>query len=302
MKYDDMNLIQFQKQFSSEKACEEYLYKLKWPNGYRCEKCGHTHSYVTSTRKLNLHECVSCGYQSTVTVGTIFEKTRTELNKWFLAIYLVSNDKRGISSSMLKGEIEVTYKTAWLMIHKIRHAMGKRDSLYNLSGIIELDDAYFGAPTEGGKRGRGTEQSIVLVGLSLNKQGIPQYLKMEVIQDIKGSTLNNFAKRVIEPKSVIHCDGFPSYLKLKEEGYQLEMINFDTEKNPDHLHWLHTIISNAKAFIGGTFHGLDPKHLQAYLNEFCYRFNRRKFKRTMFSRLINCCIQTPTITFTELVG
>ena len=302
MSYDNMNLFQFQKQFSTEKACEDYLFNIKWPKGFRCPKCGNIHCFITTTRKLNIYECSECGYQSTVIVGTIFEKTRTDLTKWFLAIYLFANDKRGISSAMLAKEIGVTYKTAWLMLHKLRHAMGKRDENYNLSNIIELDDAYFGAPTEGGKRGRGTEQTKVLVGLSLNKKGHPLYLKMEVINDIKAATIKDFAKKAIEPKSIILCDGYKSYLSLSKEGYKLDNQVFNPKDNPDHLHWLHTIISNAKAFIGGTFHGLDPKHLQAYLNEFSYRFNRRKFLSSLFSRLLTCCTLTKTITYTELMG
>lgn len=300
-KYNTMNLYQFQKQFSTEEFCENHLFHLKWPNGYVCEKCGHRHHYVTKTRKLTIYECKECRYQSTVTVGTIFEKTRTPLTKWFLAIFLIGHDKRGISTSMLSKEISVAYTTAWLMLHKIRYAMATRDQNYNLSGIIELDDAYFGAPTEGGKRGRGTEQTKVLIGLSLNKKGHPLYLKMEIINDIKGTTITDFAKRLIKPNSTIHSDGYKSYFSLTKEGYKLENHVFDPKGNPDHLNWLHKIVSNAKAFIAGTFHGLDSKHLQAYLNEFTYRFNRRKFKGEWFSRLLTCCVSTQTITYSELI-
>src|SRR5699024_1591471 len=128
---------------------------------------GHKEYFVTRTRKLTLYECKQCRYQATVTSGTVMEKTRTSLVKWFLAIYLVAHDKRGISAARLASEIEVTFKTALLMLHKICRAMGERDSEYTLAGIVELDDAFFGAPTEGGKRGRGTEKTKVLVGLSL---------------------------------------------------------------------------------------------------------------------------------------
>lgn len=229
------------------------------------------------------------------------EKTRTDLRKWFWAIFLVAHDKRGVSASMLSEELEITYKTAWLMLHKIRKAMGERDTRYTLAGIVELDDAYFGAPTEGGKRGRGTDQAKVLVGLSLNAKGHPQYLKMEVIPDVKGTTLVEFAHRTIESGSMINSDAYRSYNALAEAGYQHNAKTFDAKNDPDHLNWLHTIISNAKAFIGGTFHGLDPKHLQAYLNEFCFRFNRRRFKGELFNRLLSCCASTGTVTYSELV-
>jgi transposase-like protein len=299
-KQETISLIQFQKQFATEKACHDHLFSMKWPEGYRCPRCGHDQCFQTNSRKLTLYECKQCRYQATVTVGTVMEKTRTDLRKWFWAIFLVAHDKRGVSASMLSEELEITYKTAWLMLHKIRKAMGERDTHYTLAGIVELDDAYFGAPTEGGKRGRGTDQAKVLVGLSLNEKGHPQYLKMEVIPDVKGTTLIEFAHRTIESGSVINSDAYRSYNALAEEGFQHKAKAFNPKDDPDHLHWLHTIISNAKAFIGGTFHGLDPKHLQAYLNEFSFRFNRRKFKGELFNRLLSCCASTKTITYSEL--
>ena len=300
--YQKMSLISFQKQFSSEEACQAHLFTLKWKDGYSCDKCGHAAYYVTNTRQLRLYECKQCRYQSTVVVGTVMEKTRTDLRKWFLAIYFIAHDKRGISAYKLSKEIEVTYKTAWLMLHKIRTAMRKREAASTLSGIVELDDAFFGAPAEGGKRGRGTEKTKVLVGLSLNKKGHPLYLKMEVIPDIQGETIIDFAKKRIIPGSTISSDAYRSYRALAGAGYRHEYQVYDAKKTPDHLHWLHTVLSNAKAFVGGTFHGLDSRHLQAYLDEFCYRFNRRKFEGEWFSRLLTVCTSTKTITHSELVG
>lgn len=299
-KQESMNLIQFTKQFTSEEACHDHLFKMKWPDGFRCVKCGHDQYFETKTRKLTLYECTQCRYQATVTVGTIMEKTRVDLLKWFWAIFLVAHDKRGISAVMLSEELDLDYKTAWLMLHKIRNAMGERDAKYTLVGIVELDDAFFGAPTEGGKRGRGTDQTKVLVGLSLNDKGHPQYVKMKVVPDVKGTTLVEFANGAIKPGSVISSDAYRSYNALAKEGFQHEAKEFNPKENPDHLQWLHTVISNAKAFVGGTYHGLDAKHLQSYLDEYCYRFNRRKFKGELFNRLLACCASTPTITFSEL--
>jgi transposase-like protein len=258
--------------------------------------------FETKTRKLTLYECKKCRYQATVTVGTVMEKTRTDLTKWFLAIYLIAHDKRGISASRIAEEIEVTYKTAWLMLHKIRQAMKKRDAKYTLAGIVELDDAFFGALSEGGKRGRGTDKAKVLVGLSLNKQGHPLYLKMEVVPNIKAKTLLDFAEKRIQPGSTISSDAYHSYRALEGAGFKHDYQVYNAKESPDHLHWLHTVISNAKAFVGGTFHGLDSKHLQAYLDEFCYRFNRRKFKGEWFSLLGTLCASSKTITYSELVG
>lgn len=297
-----LSLIQFQALYPTEAACCERLFQAKWPDGFRCPKCDHSQAYCIRTRKLPLYECVECGYQPSLTVDTVMENTRTDLRKWFLAIYLETQDKRGISAIYLAETIDVTYKTAWLMLHKIRNAMGQRDAQYQLASIVELDDAYFGAPTEGGKRGRGTEQTQVLVGVSLDPKGRPQYAKLEVIPDIKGVTLVDFARRCIKPGSTINSDAYRSFKALADKGYELQSMKFNVKENPDHLKWLHTIISNAKAFIGGTYHGLDPKHLQMYLNEFCYRFNRRKMKSRLFDHLLNLCASTSTITYSELTG
>jgi transposase-like protein len=301
-KQETMNLIQFQNKFTSESACQIHLFNMKWSDGYKCEKCGHDQYFETTTRRLNLYECKKCRYQATVTVGTVMERTQTDLTKWFLAIYLVAHDKRGVSATLLSQELGITYKTAWLLLHKIRNAMGERDAQYALAGIVELDDAFFGAPTEGGKRGRGTEKTVVLVGLSLNEKGHPLHVKMEVIPDVKGTTLVNFAQTSITEGSRINSDALRSYNALSQEGFKYEAKKFNPIENPDHLKWIHIVISNVKAFIGGTYHGLDEKHLQTYLNEFCYRFNRRKFKGELFNRLLSCCATTPTITCSELTG
>jgi transposase-like protein len=296
-----MSLVSFQKQFATEEACHDHLIKLKWSDGYCCEKCGHDAYFETKTRRHKLYECKKCRYQATITVGTVMEKTRTDLLKWFLAIYIIAHDKRGVSATRLSEEVEVTYKTAWLMSHKIRQAMKKRDSNYSLAGIVELDDAFFGVPSEGRKRGRGTDKTKVLVGLSLNNQGHPLFLTMKVVPNIKGETLIDFAENNIQKGTTISSYAYHSYRSLKGAGFKHEYQVYNAKESPDHLHWLHTVLSNAKAFVGGTYHGLDSKHLQAYLDEFCYRFNRRKFKGEWF-RLGALCASTKTITYSELVG
>ena len=299
---DTMNLLQFVQRFATEDACEAHLFVLKWPQGFRCANCEHEKYYAIKTRRLTLFECKACGYQTTVTVRTIMEKSHTSLNKWFVAIFLAAHDKRGVSATLIAREVDVSYKTAWLMLHKIRKAMANRDAAYQLAGIVELDESYFGAPAEGGKRGRGTDKAKVVIGLSLNKQGHPLFVKMQVVADLTGATLLDFTKKCIKPGTVIHSDGFRSYNALVEPDYTHRPLAFDLKKHPDHLKWLHTILSNAKAFIAGTYHGLDTKHLPAYLNEFSYRFNRRRFKGEQFNRLLHCCCLSRSITFSELTA
>lgn len=125
---EPISLIRFQNKFASREACEAHLFTMKWPEGYKCSKCGRDQYYEINSRKFKLFECKQCGYQATVIVGTVMEKTHLDLTKWFLAIYLVAHDKRGISAVKLSEDLEISYKAAWLMLHKIRKAMGKRDS------------------------------------------------------------------------------------------------------------------------------------------------------------------------------
>jgi hypothetical protein len=178
------------------------------------------------------------------------DKTRTPLVKWFLAMYLMSSDKRGISALALKTKLGVSYTTALTMSNKIRYGMGKRDEDYKLNDIVELDDAFFGASSQGGKRERGTEKTAVLVSVSLTDDGKPQYAKMEVVRNVDGDTVTGFAKKGVVSGSEVRTDGYPTYSVLKDNGYSLIKKKQDRRQDPKHLHWTHIIISNTKAFIG----------------------------------------------------
>jgi len=296
----ELNWIEFHEKFSTEEACRDYLYRMRWPNGFNCPACGYNRAYKIAKR--HLYECTECGYQASVTAGTIMHKTRTSLKIWFWIIYLMANDKRGTSATQLSQQFGISYPTAWMMMHKIRKAMGNRDSQYTLAGLVEMDDTLIGAPTEGGKRGRGTEKTKVVASLSLTNSGNPVYLKMNVVDDLKSTTIVEVANKTITTGAKVSTDLYRSYNQLSREGYTHSPKEFNYENNPDHLKWLHTIISNAKAFIAGTYHGLEPKHLQAYLDEYCYRFNRRMFKGQLFNRLLNACVSTTTVTFAEIVS
>ena len=299
-----MNIIEFQAKYGTEEQCRQHLFKQRWTEGYECPKCRNKEYFNVQSR--NLYQCKSCNYQASVTARTIFDKTRTPLVKWFMAIYLVSEDKRGISALALKDKIGVAYFTAWTMLHKIRHAMGERDSKYLLDGIIEMDEAFFGTPTEGGKRGRGTDKTAVFVSVSLTEDGKPRFAKMKVVESddgeaVDGENAKNFAVSSVAKGSEVRTDGLNIYNSLSEDGYIHNQIKYDPENQPKHLHWTHIIISNAKAFIEGTFHGLDALHLQRYLNEFCYRFNRHLFKPGIFSRLIRTCACSSKVHCHELI-
>jgi transposase-like protein len=214
----------------------------------------------------------------------------------------MSEDKRGISALPLMDKIGVAYQTAWSMCHKIRSAMGERDEKYMLKGKVELDDAFFGSSTVGGKRGRGTEKTAVLTSVSLSSEGKPEFVKMQVADRVDGESVKEFAKDSIAEGSEIITDGLHVYSPLSDDSYTLTQKIFDPKNVPEHLHWIHIIISNVKSFIAGTFHGLDSLHLQRYLNEFSYRFNRRWFSSGVFSRLVSACATSSKITYHELIG
>ena len=298
-KTNTCTLIEFQSKYGTEKDCEQALFHLKWPEGFQCPKCGSRHYTLVGGRRLPLYQCTECHCQTTSTAGTILANSKLLLVKWFLALYFMAANKDGVSGAALAKYIGVTLKTAWLLLHKIRAAMGARENIYNLGGSIEMDEAFFGGKTEG-KRGRGSENKTqVAVALQLDGNGHPQYLKMKVIPNAKGETLLSFAEGCISLGSIIHSDAFRSYSALSEK-YRTDMQKYDTKSNSQHLKWLHVMISNIKANIEGAYHGLDGTYLQRYLDEFCYRFNRRHSKVSVLEHLVKCCVWAPYKTAAEL--
>jgi transposase-like protein len=296
-----LNLYDFLQQFSDEEACRQYLFKVRWPNGFICPRCGKTEYYYLG--KYARYQCVNCDYQVSLTAGTIMHKTHLPLSKWFIAIYLVSTDKRGCSASTIQLHIHVNYKTAWLMLHKIRHAMGKRDEDYLLSGIVQLDETFFGGPN--GKQGRGTYKSPAFVGVSteITQDGeiIPMFGKIQITSKTNNETARQFMADFIEKSSTVVTDCFSIYNTFPEE-YEHIKFKSDSPEGQKALEWLHVFISNTKAFIQGTYHGLSDRHLQVYMDEYCYRFNRRHYIKELFPRLLNACVNTKTITMAELIG
>ena len=298
-----LSLLEFQARFNNEQACRDHFFRIRWPHGYCCPKCGHKSAYFISTR--NLYQCKECSYQVSLTAGTVMHKTRTPLLAWFWAIYLIAHDKRGCSALSLKKAIGVSYQTAWSMSHKIKTAMGDRDANYQLAGLVRIDDAYFGGPSDGAdKSGRGTDQTPVIVAVSVDENNHPIYAKMEVVEDLDRETAKSFVLKHVAPGSTITTDGLNIYTVVTESGFGHErvIVSKDKERALETLKWVHTVISNAKAFIAGTFHGLDRDHLQRYLDEYCYRFNRRQWEQQLFNRLLTACAVGTPVTYYELVG
>ena len=297
-KRNEMGIVEFVEKYKDDNFCREYLFKKRFPNGFVCPRCDcESHGYY---EKRNLYQCSKCRYQCSVTSGTIMHRTHIPLNKWFMAMYLLAKDKRGYSAVQLSKELRITYKSAWFLLKRLQTAMGQRDSEYVLSGVVEVDETYFGGKRKGGKRGRGTAKSKVLVAVSKTDKGKPQFLKMQVVDNLKSKTIKSFAAGNIKENSQIQTDSYHSYRKLSAEKFAHAYEIYDA--NGSWLHWLHILIGNAKSFVSGTFHGLKKKHLQLYLNEFCYRFNRRYLGDHLFDRLAVASIGSTPLALADLKG
>ena len=295
--YGDMSLLDFQRRFPEEADCQAYLLNLRFSSGFSCPYCMSANFGTVSTR--GLLRCKMCRKQFSITSGTCFHRTRTSLREWFWAIFLVVKDKRGHSALQLSKELGIPYARAWFILQKLKMAMAWRDSQYKLSGLIELDDGYFGAPDRQGGRGRKTARAKVFVAVSITEDGKPRFAKMQVVKRLDSRYVAKFAEKEIEHGAIVRTDGLSIYNTLAT-SYKHEPTVAKGKAKDAVSHWVHIVISNAKAFIDGTFHGLDEKHLQRYLNEFCYRFNRRYRESELFDRLLVACIEAPPTSYGEL--
>ncbi len=289
----DLSLMTFENKFNTAAKREKYLFKQRFPKGFVCPECGHNEYYYLKNRKL--YQCKECKHQTSITAGTVMHRSRISLKKWFWTIYLTSTDKGGIAATTLSERLKVSYPTAWLMLHKIREAMKNRDNHYQLGNIIEIDDAFFGGKDEGNKRGRGTRKAKVLVQLSTSDEGKPEFAKMTIVEDMKEKTIMDEIRNNVKTDTTIKTDGFRAYNGLSADRYNHITVDYI-------MRWVHIVISNAKTFMKGTYHGACDEHLQKYLDEFCYRFNRRFWEGQLFNRLITACLNSNAITYKDLVG
>ena len=221
---ESITFEEFRTRFSTEESCRAELFRLRFPNGFFCPKCGCTEYYPVRGR--NAFQCRACRHQTSVTAGTVMHRTHLPLTVWFWAIYLCATDKRGISAVQR----------------------------------------------------RGTDKAKIVVALSKTENGAALFTRMQVVEDVTGGTLQQVVDETVAPGSKIECDGYRSYRNLT--GITLDAKTYE----PGDLHWLHKAISNLKAFLLGTYHGRCTQ-LQAYLDEFCFRFNRRKTGDQIFLRL-----------------
>jgi len=287
MKTDEVSLLEWQKRFGTEKSCAKALSKFRWPQGFFCPKCGHDGFYYITKRKV--YQCSKCRHHTSVTAGTLFHSTNLPLVKWFWAIYLVASDKGGMSALRLSKHIGVSWPTAHKMLKKIRTAMAHRDSIYRLfHQLVELDDTYVGGKKPG-KRGRGAGgKKAVLVAVE-NKGKGAGFVAMKAVDSVSGEEIQKFLKHNLGEKINVRTDAFPAMNVVGKEHIHEKKVT-PPEEASTWLPLVHIVMGNMKAFLNGTFHGVTNQYLQEYLDEFCYRFNRRQWEPELPYRLMNACV------------
>ena len=269
-------LFEFHEVFPDEEACVAFLRRARWRRGFRGPRCGERESYPLAAR--GLEQCTTCRYQASITAGTIFHKTRVPLRPWFLAIFLVGRDKRGISAVQLQRDTGLrSYRAAWLLLHKLRATLG-REPGERLLGHVEADETYLGAPHEKGRRGGRAFGRKTLIGAVVERRKDEGRMRLGVLESHGFASIAPFVRGVIDQaKTTLHSDGLSAYGQLGREGLEHVRIvqGLDPSRAPKHLPWSHVVFSNLKSWLRGTFHGVSPKYLSGYLDEFAYRYNHR---------------------------
>jgi transposase-like protein len=295
-------LIEFMQLYPTEDACRQAIFEHRFSNGFLCPRCGHGRAWYLNRRAL--YECAACHYQGSLTAGTIFHGSRTDLRKWFLAIWLLASTKKAPSAAELSRQLGVTAKTAWLLRRKITHAMARRQGELLLRGLVELDEGFLGGKSRG-PESRGRRQphkTMVAVAAEQQADGSLGRAHMCVIEDGSAASLGTAAMTTIRVGSLVRTDGWNGYAGLAGTGYRHEPRSLPTGADVDSwLPWSHIVLSNFKRWTLDVFHGVSGAHLQAYLDEFCYRLNRRSQRLDLFRRILNrCLLYTEPVTYSLL--
>ena len=295
-------LQEFQRQFASEGACQEFLRACRWPDGFRCPRCADAHGYPLSGLR---QQCAGCGYQASLTAGTILHNTKTPLTIWFWAAYLMVTDKRGLSALMLQGQLGIgRYETAWMLLHKLRRAMVNtgREPLH---GEVEVDETWLGGPQpglRGSRQLKGRKAALVVVAAERRGEATGR-LRMEVIPDMTAATMTAFAKRHVVPGATLYTDIFPGFSGFKNAGY-IHIAQKQTVRTggPSVVPHVDRAIGNMKQWLLGTHHGVGRAHLPLYLDEFVFRHNRRGNPWLAFRTLLTFGTARQPTRYTEITG
>ena len=295
-------MIKFTEQYPDEASCKARIKALREECGIVCSRCGHMEHYWKNDK--DMYECKKCQFRTSLKSGTVMHKSKLSFSYWLLAFHLITATKKGFSTKEIQRQLgHKRYQPIWHMVHKIRSCMGKRDGAYLLNGTIELDEGFFSVEVpedekdKPRKRGRGSQSKatvLVMVESEPDKKHPDKgkgrkvgYLKMKVITNLKSETVTHQVEEHVSPDSRLDTDDSTSYTQLKTvvcEHYPVKVA--DKKQVGKIFPWVHIAIANAKRWILNNNHDIKEEFLQFYLNEFCYKFNRRYFGENLFDRLL----------------
>ena len=289
---------EFVTMFLDDKSCREFLYKLRWNDGFICPKCKVSSIPWEQTHKRLV--CPNCRHQTTVTTGTIFDKTRMPLTTWLEAAWHITTAKNGMSAKTFEQTLGISYVTAWTMLQRFRVSMVNIER-EKLSGKVEVDETQVGGVDVGGKRGRSSKKSLVVIAIEIHESKGFGRTRMRYIPDASSSSLTDFIKDVMHTDSTICTDGWSGYNELKSLEYNHEITVMTHSADQAHVSMpgVHRIASLLKRWILGTHQGsFSQEHLQSYLEEYTFRFNRRlsKNRGLVFRRLLEQAVNTSPVT------
>ncbi len=295
---------EFDEWFPNEDACAAYLLRLRWPRGFVCPSCGASKGWLTARQQIR---CASCQRQTSVTAGTIFEGSRKPLRIWFLAVWYVTNQKFGGNALGLQRILGLgSYQTAWSWLHKLRRAMVSpgRDLLH---GNVEVDETYVGGKEKGLPGRKIEKKAIVVVAVEVYEPKGFGRIRLQQIADVSGDSLVGFVRQVVLPGSVVLTDGWKGYENLAHHGYTHNKIVLSDSGDPAlvALPGVHLVASLLKRWLLGTHQGaVSKKHMDYYLDEFTFRFNRRasKARGLLFYRLIQNAVRIGPSSYRNLIA
>jgi len=296
-------LAEFEQRFATEGACRAYLARLRWPTGFCCPQCTTNGSWTT-TRCLLM--CRRCGYQASVTAGTIFHRTRLPLQDWFRAMWWMTGQKHQLSALGLQRLLGFgSYRTAWLWLQKLRRAMVLPD-WDRLGGEVEVDEMHMGNVEAGGGRWHLESKALVAIAAQIDGKGIGR-IRLRRIPAASPSQLVTFVKHVVEPGSIVITDGWKGYAGLKQEGFKHRprLINANGKTVSALLPRVHRVASLLRRWLMGTHQGtLSREQLDTYLEEFTFRFNRRtsRYRWKLFYGLVSQAVSIEPAPYSRLAA
>lgn len=294
-------IFEFEKSFTTEEECRQYLYKIRWPEGFCCPRCNHRKAWIT---KRGLYRCANCDFMVSVTAGTIFQDLRLPLRLWFRAIWYVVSQKNGVSALGLQNVLGIRrYETTWILLHKLRTAM-VRPGRERLCGTVEADETYIGGERPG-KRGRGAaDKSLVFIAVEDKDSKIGR-IRLQRVVDASANSLMPAIQDSIQPGSVVRTDGWNGYNGLGAKGYKHFVVRQTEDVGENMLPLANRVASLLKRWLQGTHQGAVRKsHLDYYLDEFTFRFNRRtsRSRGKLFYRLVQQAVTIKPVTGNDIRG